>query len=145
MVFIMSLWNIKVNQVFHQLSVKPSTNVSFQLNFKLFVSCKLKFWPFVSCQLIPSRPSFNIRICDENRETYLANVISIFRNMGKLISLVFGEKIVVLRAQQKRKKKHCQLINSRKKVPARPKLLRKLRNSENQTCVSLADISFKGA
>ena len=101
----MSLWNIKVNQVFYQLSVKPSTNVSFQLNFKLFVSCKLKFWPFVSCQLIPSGPSFNTRICDENRETYLANVISIFRNMGKLISLVFGEKIVVLRAKQKRKKK----------------------------------------
>ena len=39
------------------VSVKPSTNVSCQLNFRLFVSCQLFFWPFVSCQLTPSRPS----------------------------------------------------------------------------------------
>ena len=28
------------------------TNVSCQLNFRLFVSCQLNFRPFVSCQLI---------------------------------------------------------------------------------------------
>ena len=27
------------------------TNVSCQLNFRLFVSCQLNFGPFVSCQL----------------------------------------------------------------------------------------------
>ena len=56
MVFITILYNLKVNQVFYQLSVKPITSVSCQLNFKLFVSCQLKFWPFVGCQLTPSRP-----------------------------------------------------------------------------------------
>ena len=39
------------------LSVKPMGNVSSQLNFQLFVSCQLKFWPSVSYQLTPSRPS----------------------------------------------------------------------------------------
>ena len=45
------------NQVLCQLSVKPKVNVSSQLNFRLFVSYQLKFWPFVSSQLTPSRPS----------------------------------------------------------------------------------------
>ena len=59
MLFTTSFENIKVNQVFYQLSVKSSTNVSCQLNFRLFVSCQLIFWPFVSCQLTPSRPSYS--------------------------------------------------------------------------------------
>ena len=31
-----------------QLSVKATTNVSCQLDFRRFVSCQSKFWPFVS-------------------------------------------------------------------------------------------------
>ena len=41
-----------------QLTVKPKADVSSRLNFRLIVSCQLKFWPFVSCQLTPSRPSY---------------------------------------------------------------------------------------
>ena len=46
MLIITSLYNIKINKVFYQLSGKPSTNVSCQSNFRIFVSCQLKFWPF---------------------------------------------------------------------------------------------------
>ena len=47
----------RILELYSQLSVKPSTNVSCQLKFRPFVSCQLKFRPFVSCQLTPSRPS----------------------------------------------------------------------------------------
>ena len=45
------------------MSVKATTNVSCQLDFRRFVSCQLKFWPFVSCQLTPSIPSDKATVC----------------------------------------------------------------------------------
>jgi len=48
-------------KAFRQLSVNLTTNVSCQLNFRVF-QCQLFFPPFVSCQLIPSRPSGRVVI-----------------------------------------------------------------------------------
>ena len=45
----MILWKIRDNQVLCQLSVKTKLNVSIQLNFRLFVSCQIKF--LAICQL----------------------------------------------------------------------------------------------
>ena len=42
MLFITSLWNIKVNQVFYQLSVKPSTNVSQSIKFSSICQLSVK-------------------------------------------------------------------------------------------------------
>ena len=43
MLFITSLWNIKVNQVFYQLSVKPSTNVSQSVKFSAICQLSVNF------------------------------------------------------------------------------------------------------
>ena len=43
-------WNNQV-RLFGGGSGWGGTNVSCQLNFRLFVSCQLNFGPFVSCQL----------------------------------------------------------------------------------------------
>ena len=82
----MNFKRITVANDFCQLSETLITNVNFQLNFGVFASSQLFFWPFVICQLTPG-PSKPSNICPKYTSSVPRNSWEQFSESEVTVSL----------------------------------------------------------